>query len=203
MSWIQKIWSCGARDQDQEIGFVRFWLHFWSWICWILTEILKLDLLDFDWIIEVGFVGFWLNYWSWILTELLKLDLLDFDCIIEVGFVGFWLNYWSWICWILTELLKLDLLDFDWIIEVGFVGWSNWENQWDWESIPINLLGRTCLFYTHKPDDEEDPDHFSNLEKHLLCKKVFLNMRCNMKYLWPCSYTFLFVTIFLKRCSLY
>ena len=134
-----------------------------------------------------------------ILTAFFKLDLLDFDWNIEVGFVGFWLNYWSWICWILTELLKLD---FDWIIEVGFVGWSNWENQWDWESIPINLLGRTCLFYTHKPDDEEDPDHFSNLEKHLLCKKVFLNMRCNMKYLWPCSYTFLFVTIFLKKCSL-
>ena len=66
--------------------------------------------------------------------------------------ISFWENYWfpSKKCqaWIDIVIERLDLWNFDWIIEVGFVGWANWENQWDWESIAINLQSRTCLFYT-------------------------------------------------------
>ena len=57
----------------------------------------------------------------------------DWDCDQVIGFGE-----------ILTELLKLDLLD-------GPTGRIN-----EIESIAINLPSRTCLFYTQKPDDDED-----------------------------------------------
>ena len=96
----------------------------------------------------------------------------DWDCDQVIGLVRFWLNYWSWICWMVQLGESMRLRVYQSIFRVELVCFT-----------------LTSLMMMTKP------------VTFLIGKKM--HFCCSMKYLWQCSYTFLFVSIFLNRWSLY